>query len=127
MAPGTLGVVFKSRKPFFGMACIPPIEGLSGYTELSKYPSYIADLIVSFERSQPLAGSSLYDILVHAGDLLCVGFGFIPPLSCQSVNHADLSGLPPPSSLYPHCIPCIIIFLAPKDTVLLTFSIGSIM
>src|SRR4030067_1322560 len=79
MAPGTPGAVFKTREPFFGKAWVPFIEFLYRYPQISTHLTYITYFLVSFEPCQPLPSSSLYDILVHVGDLLCVGLG--PSLS----------------------------------------------
>jgi hypothetical protein len=75
MAPGALGAVFKAIKPLFGIQRIPFVKGLTGYAKLSTYPAYVAHFIKLLEPCQPHPGSSLYDILVHVGDLLRLGIG----------------------------------------------------
>ena len=82
-------------------------------------PFHAFSLLIPLKPASPYPGSSLYDILVSVGDLLCLWLGsFVPPLSYQGCHPSGyVDTLPNPFSP-PYRILCIITLLMQNSALL---------
>ena len=95
--------ILKLRKSFLSLRGPPLVKSLTADGKLSTYLAYIAYPLIPLKPGLSYPGSSLYDILVHVGDLLCLRIlDAMPfPYPTRVVTHQGLSRPHPIPSLYP--------------------------